>query len=89
VPERSCDNFPYGFEAAPKGRSRRRLGGQAVAPAPAGPNHAGRPVASLRELSGAGILRILSKLGEQPPADGTTGSAWDQRDEDTWIDRLQ
>ena len=32
----ACENFLYGFKAAPRGRSRRRLGGLAVAPAPAG-----------------------------------------------------
>ena len=40
-----CDNFLYGFKAAPRGRSRRRLGGLVVAhadaPAPPGLN-AGR-----------------------------------------------
>jgi hypothetical protein len=51
-------------------------------------DYAGRPVASLRELSGAEVLRILSKLGEQPSAGETTGSAWNQWNEDTWIDRL-
>ena len=41
-----CADFLYGFKAAPRGRSRRRLGSLAVAPAdapaPAGQNHAGR-----------------------------------------------
>lgn len=49
--------------------------------------YAGRPVASLRELTSEEAINILAKLAEQRPAAGT-GSLWDQRDEDTWIDRL-
>lgn len=49
--------------------------------------YAGRPVASLRELTSEEAIKILAKLGEQRSAAGT-GSLWDQRDEDTWIDRL-
>lgn len=49
----------------------------------------GRPVASLRELSSAEARVLLLRI---PGSDGTTsrqrGSAWDLRDEDTWIDRL-
>lgn len=33
-------------------------------------------------------LRALAKLGESTAPEPATGSAWDQRDEDTWIDRL-
>lgn len=51
-------------------------------------DYAGRPMASLRELSGAEVLRTLSKLGEQSSAGETTGWAWKQRDGDTWIGRL-
>jgi len=29
----ACENFLYGFKAAPRGRSRRRLGAHAFAPA--------------------------------------------------------
>jgi hypothetical protein len=35
VPDRLCENFLYRFKAAPQGRSRRRLGGLAYAPADA------------------------------------------------------
>ncbi len=49
---------------------------------------AGRPVASLRTLSHEEALRILSRLGQAPAPKSASGSAWDQRDEDTWIDRL-
>ena len=48
----------------------------------------GRPVESLRSLTRAEAMRVLSGLTpEQAPHGGST-SAWDDRDEDTWIDRL-
>lgn len=47
-----------------------------------------RPVESLRSLTHEEALRVLSRLGEAPAAKSASGSAWDQRDEDTWIDRL-
>jgi DNA polymerase-3 subunit epsilon len=50
--------------------------------------HAGRPVESLRVLTHEEALRVLSRLGQTPAAKSGTGSAWDERDEDTWIDRL-
>ena len=41
----ACENFLYGFKAAPRGRSRRHLGALAVthaaAPATAGPTPVG------------------------------------------------
>jgi DNA polymerase-3 subunit epsilon len=46
-------------------------------------------VASLRSLSHFHAVRVieaLSKRGRQPT--GRKGSAWDEREEDTWIDRL-
>jgi hypothetical protein len=48
---------------------------------------AGRPVESLRSLTRAEALRVLSGLTPlQAPQQES--SAWDDRDEDTWIDRL-
>ncbi|KQP66909.1 hypothetical protein ASF47_04170 [Nocardioides sp. Leaf285] len=49
---------------------------------------AGRRVESLRTLTHDEGLHVLSRLA-QAPASGRVGkSAWDDRDEDTWIDRL-
>ncbi len=57
---------------------RQRLVGEIV----------GRPVAALRDLTAAeaGILR--DELHRRSPEAGRSGSAWDDRDGDTWIDRL-
>lgn len=49
---------------------------------------AGRPVASLRDLTQDKALFVLSKLGEAPAEKVSGNSAWDDREEDTWIDRL-
>lgn len=49
---------------------------------------AGRSVESLRALTHEEALRVLSRLGQVPAPKSASGSAWDQRDEDTWIDRL-
>ncbi|WP_156411471.1 hypothetical protein [Nocardioides sp. Soil805] len=49
---------------------------------------AGRPVESLRALTHDEGLRVLSVLGQRPRRSASDGSAWDDRDEDTWIDRL-
>ena len=49
---------------------------------------AGRPVESLRSLTRAEALRVLSALTPEPAAQTGSTSAWDDRDEDTWIDRL-
>lgn len=49
---------------------------------------ADRPVESLRALTHEEALRVLSRLGQTPASSKTEGSAWDQRDEDTWIDKL-
>lgn len=48
-----------------------------------------REVASLRELKAVEARRILQRINglcNSNPA--TTGSAWDNREEDTWIDKL-
>jgi DNA polymerase-3 subunit epsilon len=48
-----------------------------------------REVASLRELQGVDAQRILQRIeGLARPKSASTGSAWDNRDEDTWIDKL-
>lgn len=48
---------------------------------------AGRAVQSLRALTHDEGLQVLSRLG-QAPTSSRDASAWDDRDEDTWIDRL-
>jgi hypothetical protein len=49
-----------------------------------------RPLASLRELTAAEAHRLLKRIKEyataKPRASGA--SAWDLREEDTWIDKL-
>jgi hypothetical protein len=49
-----------------------------------------RPLASLRELTAAEAHRVLRRIkadaAAQPRAAGA--SAWDLREEDTWIDKL-
>lgn len=49
---------------------------------------AGRSVDSLRALSHDEALRVLSQLGQQGSAALSEKSAWDDRERDTWIDRL-
>ncbi|MFC6420993.1 hypothetical protein [Ornithinimicrobium tianjinense] len=50
---------------------------------------AGRPVESLRSLTHQEGLKVLSVLGDGATVGGGAArSAWDDRDEDTWIDRL-
>lgn len=49
---------------------------------------AGRAVESLRALTHEEALRVLSRLGQQPSGGRSSGSQWDNREEDTWIDRL-
>lgn len=48
-----------------------------------------RDVASLRELHAVEVRRILAAI-EQRSADKpkSRGSAWDDREQDTWIDKL-
>ena len=48
-----------------------------------------RPVGNIRELYARDVRRILKRIQERtrtPVVDN--GSAWDNRDEDTWIDKL-
>jgi hypothetical protein len=48
-----------------------------------------REVASLRELRAVEARRILQRIdGLHSPQAASTGSAWDNREEDTWIDKL-
>lgn len=50
-----------------------------------------RPVASLRELTAVEARRIITRLRERTPKAspvGPAGSSWDNREEDTWIDKL-
>lgn len=48
---------------------------------------AGRSVESLRSLTHDEGMQVLSRLGQQPSGRSAT-SQWDDREEDTWIDRL-
>ncbi|WP_426990827.1 hypothetical protein [Pseudarthrobacter sp. Y6] len=48
-----------------------------------------REVASIRELKAVDARRILQRIEGLRSAKPTgTGSAWDNREEDTWIDKL-
>ncbi|MHA7223090.1 hypothetical protein ACX80S_12310 [Arthrobacter sp. RHLT1-20] len=48
-----------------------------------------REVDSLRQLRSIDAQRILQRLEQRASPSGTpTGSAWDNREEDTWIDKL-
>lgn len=47
-----------------------------------------RPVESLRSLTRAEALRVLTVLGSEAASQTGKTSSWDNRDEDTWIDRL-
>ncbi len=49
---------------------------------------AGRAVESLRDLTHDEAMRVLTQLGPAAGSSGSSGSTWDERDEDTWIDRL-
>ena len=49
---------------------------------------AGRAVQSPRALTHDEAMRVLTQLGQAPASDRRTTSTWDDRDEDTWIDRL-
>lgn len=48
----------------------------------------GRSIESLRALTHNEALRVLSQLGQTPAPPTSSNSAWDDRDEDTWIDRI-
>lgn len=48
-----------------------------------------REVASLRQLQAVEARRILQRIEAlRRPNPATSGSAWDNREEDTWIDKL-
>lgn len=48
-----------------------------------------RPITNIRELRAQDYRRVLKRIGEKrQPSASITGSAWDNRDEDTWIDKL-
>lgn len=48
-----------------------------------------REVSSLRELQAVDARRILQRIeGLRSAKPASTGSAWDDREEDTWIDKL-
>lgn len=48
-----------------------------------------RQVASIRELLAKDVRPILRRIEERTlPPKQTSGTAWDNRDEDTWIDKL-
>lgn len=49
---------------------------------------AGRAVESLRALTHDEALQVLTRLGPAPASERPTTSQWDDREEDTWIDRL-
>ena len=46
-----------------------------------------RPVPSLRDLTSAEALSVMEQLAASRPQ-GPGGSSWDDRDGDTWIDKL-
>lgn len=48
-----------------------------------------REVSSIRELRAVDVPRILQRIeGLRSSKPASTGSAWDNREEDTWIDKL-
>lgn len=48
-----------------------------------------RPISNIRELYARDVRRILKRINERSQtAVARSGSAWDNRDEDTWIDKL-
>ena len=49
---------------------------------------AGRSVASLRELTHDEGMHVLSRLGQNAAPGRSATSQWDDREGDTWIDRL-
>ena len=49
---------------------------------------AGRKVESLRSLTRDEGMQVLSRLGQPASAARSETSQWDDREEDTWIDRL-
>ncbi|HEY1132968.1 MAG TPA: hypothetical protein VGE77_00190 [Nocardioides sp.] len=49
--------------------------------------HAGRSLGSLRELTSEEAFTVLTALGGTADR-SSAGSLWDDREDDTWIDRL-
>lgn len=49
--------------------------------------HAGRSLTSLRDLTSEEAVKVISALGRDA-APSQSGSSWDDREDDTWIDRL-
>ncbi|WP_372733376.1 hypothetical protein [Nocardioides sp.] len=49
---------------------------------------AGRKVTSLRSLAHDEGMQVLSRLGPPPSGGQSRRRSWDDREEDTWIDRL-
>ncbi|WP_426940081.1 hypothetical protein [Pseudarthrobacter sp. S6] len=48
-----------------------------------------RPVTTIRDLLAKDVRLVLRRIEERSlPSKPTSGSAWDNRDEDTWIDKL-
>ena len=46
------------------------------------------PVDSLRDLRATDVRHVLAQIAKRGSESSLIGSDWDQRDEDTWIDRL-
>lgn len=49
---------------------------------------AGREVSSLRALTHDDAIGVFARLGKSPAVGKPSTSLWDDREEDTWIDRL-
>lgn len=48
-----------------------------------------RPVTTIRDLLGRDVRLVLRRIKERScPSKPGSGSAWDNRDEETWIDKL-
>lgn len=48
-----------------------------------------RPIANIRQLYTREVGAVLRRIASAGSADAVmTGSAWDNREEDTWIDKL-
>lgn len=48
-----------------------------------------RSIANIRELQAREVRRVLKRINDRKNSKGPdTGSSWDNRDEDTWIDKL-
>jgi hypothetical protein len=48
-----------------------------------------RPVTTIRDLLAKDVRLVLRRIKEKSlPSKPTSGSAWDNREEETWIDKL-